>query len=49
LIVDGEGEFDQDVFALGNNFKIEYEELFEAYNKNQCVMVFIKNVASKED
>jgi hypothetical protein len=45
------GEFDQDVFVLGNNFKTKYEELLEAYNEGQCVMVLIKNVttASKED
>jgi hypothetical protein len=29
LIVDGEGEFDQDVFTLGNNFRIEYEQLLK--------------------
>jgi hypothetical protein len=32
LIVDGEGEFDQNVLVLGNNFKIEYEQLLEVYN-----------------
>jgi hypothetical protein len=32
LIVDGEGEFDQNVLVLGNNFKIEYEQFLEAYN-----------------
>ncbi len=32
LITDGKGEFDQDVFVLGNNFKIKYEQLLEAYN-----------------
>jgi hypothetical protein len=25
LIIDGEGEFDLNVFALGNNFKTKYE------------------------
>jgi hypothetical protein len=25
LIVHGEHEFDQDIFILGNNFRIEYE------------------------
>jgi hypothetical protein len=25
LIVDGESEFDQNIFALGNNFKTKYE------------------------
>jgi hypothetical protein len=33
LIEDGEGEFDP-----------EYEQLFEAYNGDQCAMVLIKNV-----
>jgi hypothetical protein len=32
LIADGKGEFDQDVIILGNNFKIEYEQLLEIYN-----------------
>ncbi len=32
LIANGEGEFDQDAFIIGNNFIIEYEQLFEAYN-----------------
>ncbi len=25
LIVDGEGEFDQDVFVISNNFRLEFE------------------------
>jgi hypothetical protein len=32
LIVDGEGEFEQNVLILGNNFKTYNEQLFEAYN-----------------
>jgi len=32
LIIDGEGEFDQDVFTFGKNFRIKYEQLLEAYN-----------------
>jgi hypothetical protein len=32
LIVDGKGEFDQDVLVLSNNFKIEYEQFLKAYN-----------------
>jgi len=32
LIADGKGEFDKDVFILGNNCKIEYEQLLEVYN-----------------
>jgi len=46
LIIDGEGEFDQDVFIFGNNFKMKYEQLLEAYNGSQCVMVLIKNVTT---
>jgi hypothetical protein len=49
LIINREGEFDQDVFTLGNNFKTEYDKFFEAYNEGKCVMVLIKNVGSKED
>ncbi len=46
MIVDGEGEFDQDALILGNNFKIKYEELFKVYNGSQCAMVLIKNVTT---
>ncbi len=46
LIVDGEGEFDQNVFVLGNNFRIEYDQLLKAYNEGQCVMLLIKNVTT---
>jgi len=44
--VDGKGEFDENILALGNNLKIEYEQFFEAYNEGQCVMVSIKNVTT---
>ncbi len=33
LIVDGDDEFDQDIFALRNNFRTEYEQLLKAYTK----------------
>ncbi len=46
LIIDGEGEFDPKVPAIGNNFKTKYEQLFEAYNGDQCAMVLIKNVTT---
>jgi hypothetical protein len=46
LITNGEGEFDQDIFTLCNNFKTKYEQLFEAYNGGHCVMVLIKNVTT---
>jgi hypothetical protein len=29
LIANGEGEFDQDILALGNNFRTKYEQLLE--------------------
>jgi hypothetical protein len=32
LIVEGKGEFNHNVLVLGNNFKIEYEQLLETYN-----------------
>jgi len=46
LITHGEGEFDKNVFVLGNNFRIKYEQLLEAYNGGQCAMVLIKNVTT---
>lgn len=50
MIIDGR-KFDQDVLAMGNNFKLEYEQLLKAYNGGQCTMVLIKNVVaiSKRD
>jgi hypothetical protein len=29
---------------MGNNFKLKYEQVLEAYNKGQCAMVLIKNM-----
>jgi len=46
LTTDGQGEFDQDVIILDNNFKIEYEQLLELYNGGQCIMVLFKNVTT---
>ncbi len=46
MIIDGECEFDQDVFAFGNNFRIEYDQLLELYNGGQCVMLLTKNVTT---
>jgi len=46
LIVDGKGEFDQDVFALGNNFRIQYEQLLKAYNGGHYGIILIKNVTT---
>ncbi len=46
MITNEEGEFDQNVLTFGNNFKIEYEQLFEVYNGGQCVTILIKNVTT---
>jgi hypothetical protein len=46
LIADGKGEFDQNIFTLGNNFKIKYVQFLEAYNGGHCAMVLIKNVTT---
>jgi hypothetical protein len=46
LVVDGQGEFNQNILAFGNNFIIKYEQFFETYNEGQCVMVLVKNVTT---
>jgi len=46
LNANGEGVFDQNILTFGNNFRTKYEQLLEAYNGNQCVMVLIKNVTT---
>ncbi len=46
LIADGECEFDQNVLALGNNFRIWYNQLLEAYNGGLCVMLLTMNVTT---
>ncbi len=33
MVTNGEKEFDQDVLTMGNNFRLEYEQLLEAYNR----------------
>jgi hypothetical protein len=47
LIANGEGEFDQYIFVFCNNFKTKYDQLLEAYNGCQCIMVLIKNVTTR--
>jgi len=44
MIVDCESQFDQIVFAFSDQFKTKYDQLVEAKNFNQCVMVLVKNV-----
>jgi hypothetical protein len=46
MIINGEGEFDQDVLTMGSNFKLEYQQLLEPYNRRQCAMVLIKNMVA---
>jgi hypothetical protein len=45
-ITNGEGEFDQNILAFGNNFKIKHEQFFKVYNGGHYGMVLIKNVRS---
>jgi hypothetical protein len=45
MIADGESQFKyQDVFIFSNQFRIKYDQLVEAKNYSQCVMVLVKNV-----
>jgi hypothetical protein len=46
LITNGEGEFDQDIPTLSNNFRTKCDQLLEAYNGSQRIMVLIKNVTT---
>ncbi len=46
LIIDGKCEFDQNVFALGNNFRTKYEQLLKAHNGSHSGVVLIKNVTT---
>jgi hypothetical protein len=51
LIENGKGEFDQNIFVLGNNFKTKYEQLLKVYNGDQCAMVFVNflTITAKRD
>jgi hypothetical protein len=46
LFTHGEGEFDENIFVLNNNFRLKYEQLLQAYIGGQCGMVLIKNVTT---
>jgi hypothetical protein len=46
MIADGESEFNQNILVLGNQFRIEYDQLVEAKNYGRCVMVLVKNVTT---
>jgi len=46
MVVDGEGEFNQDDFAFGSSFKTKYEQLVKIKNVGQCVMVLVKIVTT---
>jgi hypothetical protein len=46
LIIDIEGEFDQDVLTIGNNFKAKYEQFFQVYKWNLMCLVLIKNMTT---
>jgi hypothetical protein len=44
MVVDSEGEFNQDDFAFGSSFKTKYDQLVKIKNVGQCFMVLVKNV-----
>jgi hypothetical protein len=44
MVLDGEGECDQNVLVFGNLFRIKYDQLVEIKNVNQCAMALVKNV-----
>ncbi len=46
LIVDIEGEFDQDVLTIGNNFKAKYEQFLQVYKWNSMCLLLIKNMTT---
>jgi hypothetical protein len=46
MIVNGEGEFNQNVLVLGNQFRIEYDQLVEAKDYGQFAIMLVKNVTT---
>ncbi len=44
MVVDDEGEFDQDVLVFGSLFRTKYDQLVEIKNADQCAMALVKNV-----
>ena len=45
VIADGFTESDNDIVALGPQFQKEYNQIVEAFNSGQCVMVLFKNLS----
>jgi hypothetical protein len=45
IIADGDSNSDNDIIALGPHFQKEYNQIVEAFNSGQCVMVLFKNIA----
>jgi hypothetical protein len=44
IIADGDNDNDNDIIALGPHFQKEYNQIVEAFNSGQCVMVLFKNI-----
>jgi hypothetical protein len=44
MVIDDEGEFNQDIFAFESSFKTDYDQLVKIKNVNQCAMVLVKDV-----
>jgi hypothetical protein len=45
ITVDGYSDSNNDIIALGPHFQKEYNQIVEAFNSGQCVMVLFKNIA----
>jgi hypothetical protein len=44
IIADGDNDNDNDIITLGPHFQKEYNQIVEAFNSGQCVMVLFKNI-----
>jgi hypothetical protein len=45
VVADGIKDGDYDVLAFSDQFKIEYEQVVDAFNNGLCVMVLFKNIS----
>ncbi|KAG0595196.1 hypothetical protein M758_UG148100 [Ceratodon purpureus] len=46
VVADGIKEGDYDILAFSDQFKLEYEQIVEAFNNGLCVMVLFKNFST---
>ena len=45
IIADGYSDSDIDIIAFGPHFQKKYNQIVEAFNSSQCIMVLFKNIA----